>query len=56
MSAIVPRWEWRGFGAGAAGDVESDTSGGARPTGCQESDELYLLSAAGPTTSRSVTS
>ena len=42
MSVIVPRWEWRTFGAsfGAADAVLA----GLTPTGIEESDELYLLS------------
>ena len=39
---IVPRWEWRTFGAsfGAADEIFA----GLTPTGVEESDELYLLS------------
>ena len=39
---IVPRWEWRTFGAsfGAADAMLA----GLTPTGVEESDELYLLS------------
>ena len=42
LSPIIPRWEWRTFGAmfGAAEGVLA----GLTPTGVQESDELYLLS------------
>ena len=42
MSLIVPRWEWRTFGAsfGAADEILAALT----PTGVQESDELYLLS------------
>ena len=42
MSLIVPRWEWRTFGAtfGAADEILA----GLTPTGVVESDELYLLS------------
>ena len=42
MSLIIPRWEWRTFGArfGAADAVLA----GLTPTGVEESDELYLLS------------
>ena len=42
MSLIVPRWEWRTFGAsfGAADEILA----GLTPTGVEESDELYLLS------------
>ena len=42
VSEIVPRWEWRTFGArfGAADAV----LGGLTPTGVEEGDELYFLS------------
>ena len=42
VSEIVPRWEWRTFGArfGAADAVLA----GLTPTGVEESDELYFLS------------
>ena len=42
MSLIIPRWEWRTFGArfGAADAVLA----GLTPTGVEESDELYFLS------------
>jgi exopolyphosphatase/guanosine-5'-triphosphate,3'-diphosphate pyrophosphatase len=45
MATIIPRWEWRTFGArfGAADDAFAAMT----PTGVQESDELYLLSGAG---------
>ncbi len=45
MSQIVPRWEWRTFGAtfGAADEILA----GLTPTGVVESDELYLLSEGG---------
>ena len=44
MAAIIPRWEWRAFGAdfGAAEDAFAALA----PGPVQESDELYLLSAA----------
>ena len=45
MSALVPRWEWRGFGDELR-DVESIFGPGS-PSGCMESDEVYVLSAAG---------
>ena len=45
MAAIVPRWEWRVFGVGLGPAEEVLT---ALPPGpVEESDELYLLSAAG---------
>jgi exopolyphosphatase / guanosine-5'-triphosphate,3'-diphosphate pyrophosphatase len=39
---MIPRWEWRTFGApfGAADEIFA----GLAPTGVEESDELYLLS------------
>ena len=42
MSLIIPRWEWRTFGArfGTADAVLA----GLTPTGVEESDELYFLS------------
>jgi exopolyphosphatase/guanosine-5'-triphosphate,3'-diphosphate pyrophosphatase len=45
MRTITPRWEWRTFGRrfGPAEDVFA----ALEPTGLQESDETYLLSAAG---------
>ena len=44
MAAIIPRWEWRAFGAdfGAAEDAFAALT----PGPVQESDELYLLSPA----------
>ena len=42
---IVPRWEWRTFGS-SFGAAEARMAG-LEPTGIQESDELYLLSAGG---------
>ena len=42
MSVIVPRWEWRTFGA-SFGAVDAMLAG-LTPTGTEESDELYLLS------------
>jgi len=42
MEAIIPRWEWRTFGAGFG---EADRRFGALEAGpAQESDEVYLLS------------
>ena len=42
MEAIIPRWEWRTFGAGFG---EADRRFGAlEPARAEESDELYLLS------------
>jgi exopolyphosphatase / guanosine-5'-triphosphate,3'-diphosphate pyrophosphatase len=45
MAGIIPRWEWRVFGSefGAAEDALAALT----PTRVEESDELYLLSAAG---------
>ncbi len=45
METIRPRWEWRTFGQrfGPAEDAYASLT----PSGVQESDELYLLSAAG---------
>lgn len=43
MAEIVPRWEWRSFGC-RFGDAES-TFANMTPTGVQDSDEVYLLSA-----------
>jgi exopolyphosphatase / guanosine-5'-triphosphate,3'-diphosphate pyrophosphatase len=45
MAAVIPRWEWRVFGTdlGAAEDALAALA----PTRVEESDELYLLSAAG---------
>ena len=42
MTSIVPRWEWRTFGA-SFGAAEAILAG-LTPTGVEESDELYLLS------------
>jgi exopolyphosphatase / guanosine-5'-triphosphate,3'-diphosphate pyrophosphatase len=45
LVTIIPRWEWRSFGAdfGAAEDALATST----PGPVEESDELYLLSAAG---------
>jgi exopolyphosphatase/guanosine-5'-triphosphate,3'-diphosphate pyrophosphatase len=45
MTSIIPRWEWRAFGAdfGAA----EDNFAGLAPGPVQESEEVYLLSAGG---------
>ena len=45
METIRPRWEWRTFGR-RFGPAEAAFAA-LEPTGVQESDELYLLSAAG---------
>jgi exopolyphosphatase / guanosine-5'-triphosphate,3'-diphosphate pyrophosphatase len=45
MAGIIPRWEWRMFGVGF-GAAEAVLAGSA-PGPVEESDELYLLSAAG---------
>ena len=45
MEKIVPRWEWRSFGA-SFGEAEKRLAG-LTPGGVQESDEIYLLSGAG---------
>jgi exopolyphosphatase / guanosine-5'-triphosphate,3'-diphosphate pyrophosphatase len=45
MDTIIPRWEWRTFGP-SFGPAEAGFAA-LEPTGVQESDELYLLSAAG---------
>ena len=45
MSAIIPRWEWRTFGPGLG--VAEAAFAGLVPGRVEESDELYLLSAAG---------
>jgi exopolyphosphatase / guanosine-5'-triphosphate,3'-diphosphate pyrophosphatase len=45
MPPILPRWEWRTFGS-SFGAAEGRLAG-LEPTGIQESDELYLLSAGG---------
>jgi exopolyphosphatase/guanosine-5'-triphosphate,3'-diphosphate pyrophosphatase len=43
MSAIVPRWEWRTFGAPQAAEADLEARAAGAP---EESEELYLLSAA----------
>jgi len=43
MAEIVPRWEWRTFGDSFG--VAESRFGAMEPTGVQESDELYLVSA-----------
>src|SRR3954454_19532221 len=43
MSVIIPRWEWRTFGTGFG--VAEERFRALEPTGVQESDELYLVSA-----------
>ena len=45
MAEITPRWEWRSFGR-RFGEAETRLAALA-PSGVQESDEIYLLSAAG---------
>ena len=45
MPAIVPRWEWRTFGAGFGAAEERIAALG--PKRVEESDELYLLSVEG---------
>ncbi len=45
MNEITPRWEWRSFGR-RFGEAE-ERLGRLRPSGVQESDEIYLLSGAG---------
>ncbi len=45
MEKILPRWEWRSFGK-RFGVAEARLAK-MTPTGVQESDEIYLLSAAG---------
>jgi exopolyphosphatase/guanosine-5'-triphosphate,3'-diphosphate pyrophosphatase len=45
VETITPRWEWRTFGQ-RFGPAE-DAFAALEPDGVQESDELYLLSAAG---------
>ncbi len=45
MSGIVPRWEWRSFGQSFGGAERRLAA--LPPQGVQESDETYLLSAAG---------
>jgi exopolyphosphatase / guanosine-5'-triphosphate,3'-diphosphate pyrophosphatase len=44
VAGIVPRWEWRVFGTGFG--VAEDALAGLTPGRVEESDELYLLSAA----------
>jgi exopolyphosphatase/guanosine-5'-triphosphate,3'-diphosphate pyrophosphatase len=43
MGEIVPRWEWRTFGSSFG--VAEERFAALEPTGVQESDELYLVSA-----------
>ena len=45
VAGIIPRWEWRVFGTGFV--VAEDAFAGLVPGRVEESDELYLLSAAG---------
>jgi exopolyphosphatase/guanosine-5'-triphosphate,3'-diphosphate pyrophosphatase len=45
MSEIIPRWEWRSFGA-RFGEAEKQLAALAS-TGVQETDEVYLLSGSG---------
>jgi exopolyphosphatase / guanosine-5'-triphosphate,3'-diphosphate pyrophosphatase len=45
VAGIIPRWEWRVFGTGLG--VAQDAFAGLVPGRVEESDELYLLSAAG---------
>jgi exopolyphosphatase/guanosine-5'-triphosphate,3'-diphosphate pyrophosphatase len=42
---VVPRWEWRTFGA-TFGEADALLTG-LTPTAVEESDEVYLLSQAG---------
>jgi exopolyphosphatase/guanosine-5'-triphosphate,3'-diphosphate pyrophosphatase len=42
---IIPRWEWRVFGAGHG--AEEDAVAALTPARAEESDEIYFLSAAG---------
>ena len=44
MPAIIPRWEWRTFGAGRR--AAEDAFAALTPGPAEESDELYLLSVA----------
>ena len=44
MAAIIPRWEWRTFGAGLR--AAENAFAALTPGPVEESDELYLLSAA----------
>jgi exopolyphosphatase/guanosine-5'-triphosphate,3'-diphosphate pyrophosphatase len=48
VTAIVPRWEWRSFGEEFGG--AEDRLGAHEPERVEESEELYLLSAAGDDT------
>ena len=52
MAAIIPRWEWRTFGATLRAAEEAFAA--LTPGPVEESDELYLLSTTA-TTSRSAT-
>ena len=45
MATIIPRWEWRTFGS-RFGTAETRFAE-LKPTGVQESDELYLLAGTG---------
>ena len=45
MAAIIPRWEWRVFGSDFG--VAEEALAALPPGPAEESDELYLLSAAG---------
>jgi hypothetical protein len=45
MAAIIPRWEWRTFGGGQR--AAEDAFAALTPGPVKESEELYLLSAAG---------
>ena len=45
MSEIIPRWEWRSFGRRFPSAEERLAR--LTPSGVQESDEIYLLSASG---------
>ena len=45
MSEIIPRWEWRSFGRRFPPAEERLAR--LTPSGVQESDEIYLLSASG---------
>jgi exopolyphosphatase/guanosine-5'-triphosphate,3'-diphosphate pyrophosphatase len=46
VATIIPRWEWRVFGEGF-GAAEAALAARGEPAAVEESDELYLLSAAG---------
>jgi exopolyphosphatase / guanosine-5'-triphosphate,3'-diphosphate pyrophosphatase len=48
MGAIIPRWEWRAFGQGF--EAAESVFAGLTPGPVEESDEIYLLSAAAGTT------